>query len=66
MGEFKAFDAKYRRYFSQLAGRSQGPIIIHGEKIFICYKLMLNELNKAGHKRYLHSRDAAQGKCENP
>jgi len=59
MGESKAFDAKYRRYSSQLAGRSQGPTIIHGEKIFIYYKLMLNELNKAEHKSYLHSRNAA-------
>lgn len=28
MTELKGFDAKYRRYFSQLAGRSQGPITI--------------------------------------
>lgn len=28
MTELKGFDANYRRYFSQLAGRSQGPITI--------------------------------------
>ncbi|MBP6951532.1 MAG: type IV toxin-antitoxin system AbiEi family antitoxin domain-containing protein [Alphaproteobacteria bacterium] len=28
MTEFKGFDASYRRYFSQLLGRSQGPITI--------------------------------------
>ncbi len=28
MRKFKGFDAKYRHYFSQLAGKSQGPITI--------------------------------------
>lgn len=53
MTEFKGFDAKYRRYFSKLSGRSQGPLTIQHattllEVPYFKTKYILNRLAKSG------------------
>ncbi|MDI9634431.1 type IV toxin-antitoxin system AbiEi family antitoxin domain-containing protein [Geitlerinema splendidum] len=53
MTEFKGFDAKYRRYFSKLSGRSQGPLTIQQaatllELSYSKAKYILNRLAKSG------------------
>jgi predicted transcriptional regulator of viral defense system len=53
MTEFKGFDAKYRRYFSKLAGRSQGLHTIQQattllELPYSKTKYILNHLAKSG------------------
>jgi predicted transcriptional regulator of viral defense system len=50
---FKRFDAKYRRYFSKLSGRSQGPLTIQQaatlfELPYSKVKYILNRLAKSG------------------